>query len=83
MHDIRNPFDNLRSPLFNIGLIPRALWAEVVSSRVLVSNPFPSSLGGPRTQDPLRPAGLERFIATFVAISLLIFFASFFDVSLD
>ena len=33
----------------------------------------------PGTQDPLRRAGLEILIATFLALSLLFFFASFFD----
>ena len=33
----------------------------------------------PRTQDPGGRAGLEILIATFLAISLLFFFASFFD----
>ena len=37
----------------------------------------------PRTQDPLRTAGLERLIATFLVISLPLFFASFFDAFLD
>ena len=42
---------------------------------------YPTLKGGtlPRTQDPLRRAGLEILIATFLAISLLFFFASFFD----
>ena len=42
---------------------------------------FARPLGGdlPRTQDPLPRAGLEILIATFLAISLLFFFASFFD----
>ena len=33
----------------------------------------------PRTQDPGSRAGLEILVATFLAISLLFFFASFFD----
>jgi hypothetical protein len=42
---------------------------------------FTRPLGGhlPRTQDPGGRAGLEILIATFLAISLLFFFASFFD----
>ena len=40
---------------------------------------YPSPYPLPRTQDPGGRAGLEILIATFLAISLLFFFASFFD----
>ena len=40
---------------------------------------YPSPYPLPRTQDPGFRAGLEILIATFLAISLLFFFASFFD----
>ena len=40
---------------------------------------YPSPYPLPRTQDPPPRAGLEILIATFLAISLLFFFASFFD----
>ena len=40
---------------------------------------YPSPYPLPRTQDPGSRAGLEILVATFLAISLLFFFASFFD----
>ena len=46
---------------------------------------YPTLKGGtlPRTQDSSGRAGLEILIATFLAISLLFFFASFFDAISD